>query len=572
MGRLDRSAGRGAEAPAWHRPSAALLGQWAFWLMGTACAPYLLHLGRRTTFFYDEWSWIQQRRGWSPGNFLRNHNGHCSIVPVFVYHVLFAVAGMRAYLPYRLVLMVVHVLTAYSLYRYGLNRVGPLLSLVPAGMILLLGVAWQDLLWPFQIGFLGALGLGVTSLVLLDGPSDRLRNVAACVCLLGAVTCSSVGLPLLAGAAIRCALHKQWRRWWVAAVPAAFYATWYARYGAAQHDHGSWSQAVNYFGDCYRAGVGALTGHDAQHWQTFALIFGLILLAGALGRGIALVRRGEPTADLITIVAISGLLWAITATTRARYHDYGASRYLYVDAFLILAGIIEVVRGVHLAPRVTRRLVQTCLAAAAVGSTVTGLSALRHGADGLNSTSRYVRADLAALDHSRPSMGYRPDRQRIPVVTAGGYLGARRALGSPALPWTVVERQDPGVRHQIDTVLLQAGGNLIYTPLDGRPVRANDPAPPLISLTDGHARTIGSCTTLTPTTAPLTAILNLPNRPLFLSTRGLAHLLSRRFGPFMIGLISQQASQTAAITAIHDGSPTPWTIEIGTTEPATLCD
>lgn len=562
----------GIAGRAQRRFSAALVAEWAFWLMGLACSLYLLQLGRRTTFFYDEWSWIQQRRGWSPGNFLRNHNGHCSVVPVFVYHLLFATAGLRAYLPYRLVLMVVHVLTAYSLYRYGRSRVGPLFSLIPAGMILLVGVAWQDLLWPFQIGFLGALGLGVASLVLLDGPCRKSRDILASACLLGAVTCSGVGLPLLAGAAVRCALRRQWRRWWVVAVPALTYAAWFARYGLSQHRRGSSHQIITYFGDSYRAAAGALTGHDAQHWQEFAFILGMLLLAGALARIISLIRRGQSVADLAAVVVASALLWALTAVTRAQYHDYGASRYLYLDAFLLLTGILELLRGVQLAPTIARRIVGTGLTVAAVSSTWTGLTDLHHGKDGLQSTSSYVRADLAALEHSQPNAGYHPDPARIPVLTAGGFLAARRALGSPALAWSAIERQDPGVRHQIDEVLLQAGGNLVYTSTIAPPAPEKGPAPALGSLTDARTRTAGSCTTLTPTIGPLTAIVRVRLDPLILHTKGLTHILSRRFGPFMIGLLNQQAGQTARITAINDGSLTPWTIEIGTADPVTLCD
>lgn len=561
-----------ASRPRRFNPS-GIAGDVAFWILATACAIYLICLGRRTTFFYDEWTWIQQRRGWSPGNFLRNHNGHCSILPVFVYHVLFATAGLRAYLPYRIVLMVVHTLTAYSLYRYGRRRIGPMLSLAPAGMILLIGVAWQDLLWPLQIGFLGALGLGMAALLLLDGPDSTRRNIGACLCLLGSVACSGVGLPLLAGAAIRSALGKQWRRWWVFMVPGAFYAAWFARYGLAQRSHGTLRQILAYFGDSYRAGAGALTGHDAGHWHGFALVLGMVLLAAAVARSMSLLRRGEPAADLVSVVAISILLWALTATTRAQYHDAGASRYLYIDAFLLLAAIIEVLRGIHLRAGIPRRAIAAGLAVAAVASTWTGLSALRNGARGLVSTSTYVRAELAALEHSRPGPQYHPDRRRMPVVTAGGYLAARHALGSPALAWSDIHLQSRGVRHQVDEVLLQAGGNLLYAPATAKTASSADSAPVLASLTRGRTRRIGSCTAITPLDAPLTATLALPHHhTLTISTLGLVRLLGRRFGPSMIGFVNQRMNRTATLNAADDGSPTPWSIEIISDTPVSLCD
>lgn len=548
-----------------------IAGDVAFWILATACAAYLLYLGRRTTFFYDEWSWIQQRRGWSPGNFLRNHNGHCSILPVFVYHVLFATTGLRSYLPYRIVLMAVHTLTAYSLYRYGRPRVGPLLSLAPAGMTLLIGVAWQDLLWPLQIGFLGALGLGMAALILLDGPDRKRRNIGACLCLLAAVSCSGIGLPLLAGAALRCTLRKQWRRWWVFAVPGLFYAAWFARYGLAQRSRGSAGQVLVYFGDSYRAGVGALTGHDAGHWQPFAFTLAVVLLAAAAARGIMLLRSGESAADLISVVAISVVLWALTSITRAQYRDAGASRYLYIDAFLILAAIIEVVRGIHLRAGFARKAIAAGIVVAALASTWTGLSALHNGSRGLSSASTYVRAELAAVEHSRPGAGYHPDPRRMPVVTAGGYLAARHALGSPALPWSEIGRQSPAVRHQVDRVLLQAGGNLVYAPTAARAASGADAAPMLTSLTRGRTRRLGSCTDITPVDASLTATLALPHHTLTISTLGLAHILSRRFGLSMISFVNQRRNEAATLIASADGSSTPWIIEIRSDKPVRLC-
>lgn len=549
-----------------------IAGDVAFWILAAACASYLLYLGRRTTFFYDEWSWIQQRRGWSPGNFLRNHNGHCSILPVFAYHVLFATAGLRSYLPYRIVLMVVHTLTAYSLYRYGRPRIGPLLSLAPAGMVLLIGVAWQDLMWPLQIGFLGALGLGMAALVLLDGPDIKRRNIGACLCLLAAVSCSGIGLPLLAGAAVRSALGRQWRRWWVFAVPGTLYVAWFAGYGLAQRGRGSARQMLTYFGDSYRAGVGALTGHDAGHWHGTALVLGIVLMAAAVTRGIVLVRRGQSAADLISVVATGIVLWALTAVTRAQYHDAGASRYLYIDAFLILAALIEVVRGIHLRASFARRAVTTALAVAAVASTWTGLTSLHNGARSLRSTSTYVRAELAALEHSKPAANYHPDRRRMPVVTAGQYLAARRDLGSPALAWSDIPAQSPGVGNQVDRVLLQAGGNLIYAPATARRASGTDNAPTLTSLPRGRSRRLGSCIDITPVRDTLTATLAMPHSVLTIATHGLTHILGRRFGRSMIGFVTQGGDRTATLHAADDGSSIRWTIEIGSDRPISLCD
>lgn len=560
-----------AQTSGWWRPQDRLpLGELAFWLLGLFAAAYLLRLGSRTTFFFDEWSWIQERRGWAPGNFLNNHNGHFSIVPVFVYHLLFATAGLRAYLPYRLVLMVVHLLTAYTLYRYSARRIGPLMGLIPAGVILLLGAAWQDLFWPFQIGFLGAIAFGMAALLLLDGPADRRRDIAACLCLLGAIGCSSTGLPLLFAAALRSALKREWRRWPVFAVPVVVYLVWFARYGLRHSKRASLGDMLTYVGDSIRAGLSAATGVDGSRWHSVAALLGLLLLAGIILRVVQSLRSGRLPADLIAVVAATLVLWGLTAITRASYHDAEASRYLYVDVFLLLAVAVEVLRGISFAVDTPRRVVAGVLAVAAVLSTWSGLAELHRGARSLTSTSTYVRAELAALEHARPAAKYRPDKQRMPMVTAGRYLSARHALGSPAMPWSEIPAQNELVREAVDRVLLQAGGNLNYAPTSTSDSAGDGPAPGLDSITGGSSRVAGPCIIATPNSGPMRITFALRRR-LTVNSAGLAYLYARRFGGHLYGFRNQDGHRTAELSQTADGSTVPWTLQIASATALTLC-
>ncbi len=177
-----------------NRVSAALAG-----VAITASALYLLHLGRRTTFFYDEWSWLESRRGWSPGNFLASHNGHFVAVPVLLYHLLYATVGVRAYLPYRLVLLAFHAGVCIAVYWYARRRVDPWLALVAAGAMCLIGPAFQGLVWPFQMTLIGALFFGLAAFLALDDEPTRSRDVLALLLLLAAIGCSGAGLAMLAG-------------------------------------------------------------------------------------------------------------------------------------------------------------------------------------------------------------------------------------------------------------------------------------------------------------------------------------------------------------------------------------
>ncbi len=68
----------------------------------------LFHETRGTTAWFDEWDWILHRRTGSLGSFLDSYNGHLSLVPVAIYRLLYATAGLRTYVPYRVLLIVCH--------------------------------------------------------------------------------------------------------------------------------------------------------------------------------------------------------------------------------------------------------------------------------------------------------------------------------------------------------------------------------------------------------------------------------------------------------------------------------
>ena len=110
------------------------------------------------------------------------HNEHLSLVPVLVYKLLFSTVGTDSYVPYRVAGLLLHCGVAALLFAYARRRVGELLALGAAAIVLFLGTAWPDVLWPFQIGFLGSLAAGIGALLALDRedtPRRRDRRGAA---------------------------------------------------------------------------------------------------------------------------------------------------------------------------------------------------------------------------------------------------------------------------------------------------------------------------------------------------------------------------------------------------------
>ena len=169
----------------------------AFGALALVAFAGLLYLGRSTTFYFDEWDWVQGRRAWNAAALLEPHNEHLSLVPVLVFKLLFSTVGTDSYVPFRVAGLLLHCGVAALLFAYTRKRVGELLALGAAAVVLFLGTAWPDVLWPFQIGFLSSLAAGIGALLALDR-EDRRGDVIAAVLLGVALASSSLGLPLLA--------------------------------------------------------------------------------------------------------------------------------------------------------------------------------------------------------------------------------------------------------------------------------------------------------------------------------------------------------------------------------------
>ena len=128
----------------------------------------LYRKGLGTTFYYDEWNFVMNRREWDVETFLRAHNEHLSLLPVLIFKLLFVTVGLDSYGVYRALLLLLHVVCVVLVYVLARERVEPPLALGVAAVILFLGAAWNDLLVPFQISFLLSVAAGLGMLIALE--------------------------------------------------------------------------------------------------------------------------------------------------------------------------------------------------------------------------------------------------------------------------------------------------------------------------------------------------------------------------------------------------------------------
>lgn len=387
-------------------------------LLCAGTAALLMALGTGTVFFFDEWDFVLGRRGPLAEALLRPHNGHLSVVPVAVYRLLLTTVGLDSYAVYRLTGIAFHLLCVVLLFTYAARRVRPWVALAAAAILALLGAAWQDLLWPFQIGYFASLAAGLAAFLL----ADRGHRWWHAVCLGLSLASSGLGVAVLAGALVDAFAARDRRRVAAALVPAALYVLWQLTSGGSQVAIANVWQVPGYVFAAAAAATGTLAG--------LGVVVGRVLLVAAGVAGVVGLLRGQrPSGRALALAAMPVTFWVLTAMTRGGLGDPGASRYLYPAVFFLLLVGAEALRRVAIGPPVT-----LLAAGLAIVSVLGNASSLRAGSSGLRATSEVVRAQLVILECGDPPAGYRPDEQHMPQLSAGPYLDAVADLGSPVGP------------------------------------------------------------------------------------------------------------------------------------------
>ena len=435
----------------------------------------LLVATRHFTFFYDEWDFILHRRGSGVSTYLDPANGHLVLFPVIVYKLLFAIVGLRHYTAYVLVDIALDLICGTLLYVLVRRRLGPWLALVPAGLLMLMGTAYQDLTWPFQICFLGSIAGGLGAFLALDR-GDLLGDLIAAALLAWSLSSSAVGLAFLVAAAVLLiARGWSWRRAWVIAVPAALFALWYLGWG--QHEHvtlGVVLHAPQYVANAAADAVAGIAGVDPS-WGPALAVGALVLIMYSWRRA----GLGLPTPMLLAAIAGALTFWGLAATIRTNGVDPGASRYLYVGAVFIWLVVAEA--------RVATNVSGPWLALAGLavaGALIANLGALRDSANDRTTRDASVRASLAAVDIARRyvSPAFVPDPVNAPVLVVGPYVAAVNQLGSPAYTTGELLRAPETARAQADKVLMRVEGIFAASgpsriagtqPLNARPIRGD---------------------------------------------------------------------------------------------------
>lgn len=425
----------------------------------------LLYLTREMTFLQDTWDLLMNRRDPSVDALLTPHNEHIVLFPTLLGELLLRLFGMSDATPEYVVHVVVLAGVAALLFVYVRRRVGDWLALFAALLVLFLGPAWEVLLWPFQVGYSGAVLFGLGALLAVER-GDRRGDIAATALLAVSFGFSSLAIPFAVAMAVEVFVKRRERglaRAYVVAIPVALFAFWYLGWGSDAESHLSLrnvmasprfvlDSAAVAVAALFGLGESAVAGPVEPAWGRPLLI---ALVAGLAYRQL---RRRALTPGFWPIAAATAANWFLTAFNASAGRAPVSSRYQYIGAILILMLLANLLQG----ERFGRRAI-------AVAATITVMAVslnlvyLKDGRDTLMVQSVFTQADLGAIEIAKrtvaPEFSLTEDVAGTPTlvnVQADKYKAAVEEYGSPAYTPSELVAAPDYARRQADIVLAQA--------------------------------------------------------------------------------------------------------------------
>ncbi len=522
---------------------------------------------RHLTFFADDLSLVVGRRGMSLTVLLTPHTEHLIVGPILTYKVLLHLFGATSYWPFIGLAIVLNALCAVLLYVAARRRVGRWAALAPAAILIVLGPAWQDLLWAFQMGFFGSIAAGIGAFLLLDR-RDRIGDALACLLLIVSVAWGSIGVGVMAGIAVELVLQRRrdgLRRLWLVAVPVVLYGLWYIGYGTGAMKASNITLVPSYVLDGFSGALGSIAGlaqtpagadpyEIGLGWGRPLAVLALLLLIGRI-------VRGRPMTVRFWSLTVTGVaLWIAAALAYFPSRDAAQSRYQYIGVAFVLLAAVELAPGWR--PNVRAGLLITLATAAAV---VANLGILRDHTGFWTTNSQFSQAEISMIQIARgtvapsftpedPATGAVIGNHDMYPIVAGPYFSAADKFGSLAISPERVARLPENVRLAADFVLAHAE-RLGLVPAERTPAGAR-------------------CQTLTSAVGAASLTLS-PGTTTFRFPRGTtATVALRRFADTFsyVTFPVITAGGTWSLTLPQDGAPrTPWLLDVVTSRPGRLC-
>lgn len=330
---------------AWHT-AGAVLG-----VLSVVSVVAFRWFGRRQWFHQDEWDYLAARDGGSIDGLLVPHNEHLTAIPIALFRVQWNLFGLHHYLPYQLLVLTAHVLTVWLLWAVMRRcQVSPWPATVTASLLLFYGAGSENMVWAFQVGFVGGLAGGL-GCVLLGMRPGSIRSTAGAIAA-GAAGLLSAGTGLITVTAAIAAIwaHRGWRRAATIGVPLAVpYAWWWANYAREDHRDPAVRSVLGFARIGIEEVVATFTATPTLGTVMVAVLAGGLVL-------LALELRGDRdqlrTHLAVPVVLALGAVGFLLVTGRSRVENHGGDfaktgRYGYVTLALLVPLIATGIEGIR---------------------------------------------------------------------------------------------------------------------------------------------------------------------------------------------------------------------------------
>lgn len=416
-------------------------------------------VGAGVTFMRGDWVMLLDRRG--PATQVFEPHGDNIVIGVSVlYRGLVSTFGLNP-LPFRVVALAVFAVASVLLFVWLRRRVGDVLAALGVGLTLLMGAAYQDLLWPLQIGYVAAVASGLGALLAIER-NDRRGDLLACMLLVAGALTFTAGVAFVVGAAVAIALAPEARRrLWIVAIPFALVIAWYLVWGRDADFSTSAANVLSaplFLIEGFASSIAALLGLSTP--QNAASIAGIewgraLLGVGAAVAVVRLVRVGRVPPGLWVAVATAMSFWLVAGVFEEPGRLATASRYTYPGAVFVLMITGELLADVRVARTALNAIVVIVVIAVASSAYYLGHAAERYERQG-----NLERAGLVAIEFTRDRVA--PDfalQQEIlgtgwAPIEAGPYLDALDDYGgSPGFSEAELRRAPGYARDAADRTL-----------------------------------------------------------------------------------------------------------------------
>lgn len=303
---------------------------------------FVVACARGQWFFGDEWDFLSFRgiTGSHKFGLWTPHNEHWSTIPILLWRGIFHFVGISSYWPYTGLLFAAHLLCVHFLWQILRRQPGvtPLLAIAGAAALGLYGAGWENLLWAFQIGFIGSLAFGLGLVAAVDKEGGRRRVIGVAIGAVLSLMMSGISVVMVGVLGLTALSKWGWRKALQVTAPAGLvYVVWFTRYGEPaieQQDqlHGTLRDVPRYV----VGGVGGTLGGLVDHrsWGSYLLIG---LAVAALWQARRWLREA-PEALAMGIGAVA--LYAVISQGRGALPQPATSRYLYLSAGLLIPAVV----------------------------------------------------------------------------------------------------------------------------------------------------------------------------------------------------------------------------------------